>query len=431
MNRGALFSGLAVTSLLLACGSTDVSLGSRPQFANGTAVLTVLAYNGVDGSNVTGATLTMRIGPTVVTAQASGNAYTFTNIPGGTNFPIFAHATGYLDFAGQTDTLLPAANTTNGYTVANPSYTTATIAMFANTAVTTDYTVNVFNKTDGQPAASTGEVVLTLTGQPTTSVTQTATGNPIGTLISGDYGFHPHVATYPITAGVATIPMTDLIFGATYTIDVFGATTSAPAATAGTYLSSQFAAATTDITITPPSSFPIVTVLLDVAAGTDPIVLSASNEAPDDTKAQLVTAPLTINFAQPIKVCPSTTHVLFAPTSPGGGTPVYNGTMVAAPTADDVLFNYGNSNTKLTITIPTSAWTTTGVPTAVTTAGSNPVIITYSNTIAVEVVGTDKCVPLFDTVNGLCLRSTAGGACTGAVPNPKVSGRVYMFAAVP
>ena len=93
MNRGAIFGSLAVASLLAACGSTDVDLGSRPQFSEGGNVLTVLAYDGITGEPVTGAAVTVRVGSHVLTATAASNAYTISNLPDGT-WPIFSSSTG-------------------------------------------------------------------------------------------------------------------------------------------------------------------------------------------------------------------------------------------------------------------------------------------------------------------------------------------------
>jgi len=356
MNRGAIFGSLAVASLLLACGSTDVELGSRPQFSQGGNVLTVLAFNGVTGEAVTGLTVTVRVGSHVLPATAASNAYTISNLPNG-SWPIFIQGTGFLAFQGMT------ANLT-GNTPANPVYHTATVAMYADTQVPTAYTIKVYDDTTGL-AVQGGRVVLTLSTDASTDVVA-----GLADRIPGDYGYRPAAKAYDLAAGVATVPAADLIFGATYTIDVVGATNNA-----GKYLQQKYVSGITPDTINPPNSFLIQEVFMTVADKA-PVLLTASTEGTPKPVRGNADAKLTLTFAQPVEDCTASNVHDFFTSSPDLGNVITTGRNVDMVPSDGGL--------TMTLTIPSNTTVWSAVPTATTAAG---LTVTYTD-FKVRVVGT-------------------------------------------
>lgn len=373
MNRGAIFGSLAVASLLLACGSTEVELGSRPQFSQGGNVLTVMAFNGVTGEAVTGLTVTVRVGSHVLPATAASNAYTISNLPDGT-WPIFIQGTGYLAFQGMT------ANYTGSNNPANPAYHTATVAMYADTQVPMAYTIKVYDSTTGL-AVQGGRVVLTLSTDAATDVTA-----GLDDRIAGDYGYRPAAKAYDLAAGVATVPAADLIFGAVYTVDVVGATNSA-----GKYLKQVYS--TSADTLTAPNDFPIKEVFMTVA-DQKPVLLTASTEGTPEPVTKDATAPLKLTFAQPVEDCTkSNVHDFFSETS---------GLKVAAPaTGQNAKMTITDGGLTVTLTVLGTSWTT--APSSTNAAG---LVVTYNAGYMVRVVGTvgeSQCVAL----NGLKLRGSA------------------------
>lgn len=407
MNRGAIFGGLAVASMLIACSGTDIDLGSRPQFSNGTAVVTILVQDGISRGDVAGATLTLRVGPHILTPSVSGNAYTFTNVPANATLPLVAQAAGYIDFAGTVAT--PA-----GGSLANPTYSTGLVLMYATTAVTQDYTVEVFDSATGAPVTG-GQLVVSLETNPATDVTAevTSTTAPAGnTLIVGSYGFHSATMVYALTGGAATIPGADLIFGATYNVQVIGATTAG-----GDYLVQQFAEGSNALNV--PNTQSQITVFMAVGGGT-PTVLSASNESNPATGADAAatnstTAPLTVVFAEQVEDCSDPDDLDFVAADSVGLDGVAN----AASTNKDATMTFSALDIRHQVTLSSvvaEVWTT--APSAATTGVAASVI--YDNSAKVRLVDDVGVGAACVSIVGLPIR---GGAAV-------VSGAVEIFEAL-
>lgn len=392
MNRGAIFSGLAAVSMVLACGGTEVDLGSRPQFSLGTSTLTVLLQDGIERSDIVGATVTMRVGPNVLTAKAAGNAYTFTNVPNGDNsFPIVAQAAGYLDFAGVSPNLV------GGVGVADPSYLTRTVLMYSTQTVAQDYTIEVFDGASGA-AVSGGQVVLTLKTNPATDIV-TIVG---AAALAGSYGYHSGTMVYPLSGGTATIPGADLIFGAEYTIDVIGATDAN-----GDYLTQDYVASTGSLKV--PNTYKDITVVM-VAGERKPTVLAVSNEDaangvnPTNAVVNDATAPLTVLFAEPVEDCSDPDVLEY--TNASSGT-------ISPPTAKNATLAFSNVDirhqAKLSL-VSAAAWTT--VPTAAANPGLSVTYVAAAAKVRiVGTTGTDNCV----SIVGLAIRGDTANVVSGVI----------------
>jgi len=413
-----------VASLLLACGSTEVDLGSRPQFKNGGNVVTVLAFDGVTGQPITGAAATLRVGPTILTAKAATNAYTFSNVPNGAIImPLTVTAPNYLDFSSVQITSLA------GTDPSNPTYYTYAVVMYSNAQVgpdlgTTSYTIKVYDSHLGK-AVTGGQAILTMTGTSDTAVVSMikAQAGAATNLLTGSYGFRPKTGTYPLTAGVATIPATDLVYNATYAIHIVGATSSAGDILVNKYLTSGTGNANAE-TLTPATTGQTKVVFLAIA-GDQPIALTASNEAADaNTLRALPGAQLQITFATPIEYCGAggagypvddsfhipqiagnTGYACFLPMGGTLGTP--NGTPskncdtsvpTSAATANTVAV--GVDSTGLILTIGTPSYSSAPVAVAATVPS---IAVTYEN-VWVRQKGTDK--PCVDAI-GLGLRGAS------------------------
>jgi hypothetical protein len=357
MKRGVVFIGIVGMALWLsACGSTDIDLGSRPQFANGTAVLTVYVYDGLSGQGVENASLTMRVGPNAINAKRNGSMYTFSNVPAGTPFPIFALANGYLDFVGTT-----AGNLAGGADVAHPVYTTATLVMYRAQNINNDILVKVYDE-KGTPVSS-GKVVLTLSDVPPKGFTVTLQ-NPL----KGEYGYRPRSQEYSLANdGTLLISRNDLVYGAEYKLSVLFAMDT----TGSYYLSTATAAASA--TIDPYVEYPQVNFFL-APPTVYPVVVATSNPQPsDDGVAVDSTGRLALTFATPIARCVRNgVHAYWT------GTGI---TTTAAADADDTGFALSNSDLTLTMTPkadpPTAAASVTfgaGVQVRVKSGGQTPCV---------------------------------------------------------
>ncbi len=284
MAKRGMLSGMAVLLMTAACGNTDVNLGKRPLFSNGTNVVTVFAYHGISGAPVTNATLTMRIGPNILTAKAQDNAYTFTNVPT-SNYPIYATAQGYLDFSGTTGAL------GGGGTLAQPNYQMFNLLMFPNTDVASSLTVKVFDH-QGAPVP-TGQVVSSLTDNPDIQF-----WDGLANKLNGSYGYRPAVKVYTLDAnGTATVPNTDLVAGATYELKVFAARNAG-----GDFLGASTPATANYV---PNESHEQINFFLGAPTAASPIVVRTSNGQPNGTTpvAPVADGTFTIYFAEPVEPC--------------------------------------------------------------------------------------------------------------------------------
>ncbi len=289
MAKRGMISGMAVLLMTAACGNTDVDLGKRPQFSNGTNTVTVLAYDGISGAAISTATLTMRIGPNVVTAKvaANDNAYTFTNVPTA-DYPVYATATGYLDFVGTTGTL------GGGGTLASPNYKLFSLPMFPSTNVASDLTVKVYD--DQGVAVPNGQVVSTLTAKPAVEFATT-----LPNTLTGNYGYKPPVKVYSLdTTGKATVPAGDLVAGATYELSVFGARNAA-----NDYLSDPSPATQEYV---PNVDHEQINFFMGGPTVPNVIVTHTSNGEPNGTTpvAPVADGTFTVYFAEPTELCNTT-----------------------------------------------------------------------------------------------------------------------------
>ncbi len=367
MKRGAIVAGLASMFLAMGCG-TDVELGNRPQFSQGGSVLTVLAFNGITGEALTGATMKVRIGPNEITATANGNAYTFNNLPAGIH-PIFASVASFLDFAGVTPTLA-------GTDLVNPAYTTASLAMYPQNSVANPYTVKVYdNRGD---AVAGGKLIMTMSTPPGLVYEQAMTA-----LIGGAYGLKPTVKQYDIAGGVVTIPVADLIWGAEYMVEAYGATNAA----------GQFLMPAGAQKILPSKEYPQEEIFLGKPSPTL-VVVKASNEVPNNEKAG---PALTVWFSQPMERCvEASVHDFFTPTTTVNNDPTT--TQASEPTdltKDNAAFAPSADGLSLVIT-----------PTVATPDANDTATVTLSN-IEVKPKGeaNDQCKSIFTEV---LLRGAAG-----------------------
>jgi len=386
MKRQAIGAILAAMVLAVGCG-TDVKLGNRPQFATGTAVLTVLAFDGTTGATLETATMAMHIGPITLTAERVGNAYTFENVPAGSNYPIFVTAAGYLEFVGTAGALAA------GTSLASPSYTTSTAFMFPTNSVPGDFTFKVY---DSKGVAVTGGYILAALN---TADIAKAFDQTMGSQLTGAWGFKPSVIRMDLTAGVAVIPAAQMVFGASYKITVVNAKNAA-----GLYL--KPAAGST--TISPTQDYLQTQIFLGLPTA-NPVVISASNEAPNDLKA--VTS-LTVNFAMDIELCNDVGVTDFETVSGALGGIVGTGAAatepaVTVPPSANATFT-GSGTAALTITPAISGLNTTMRQTS-----------TLSN-VKVKVKGmpTDatNCLSLFAAPGpALNLRGVGGSPVSGVI----------------
>lgn len=361
MQRNVRASLMAI-AMAVGCG-TDVDLGERPQFNDGTNALTVLAYNAVTGAAIDGASMTMTIGDIDIAATRKGNAYTFTNVPTG-DFLVVASAAGFFDFHGVTD-----STKMTGGTLAEPARITQTLALYPLTPTTSDLTIKVFDSSKGLAVVG-GRVVVTQ-GLPTGLKFSTTLTDQL----TGSHGYHPQVQVFDLADGVAVMEKAKLVYGAEYSIQVVDAQN-----TKGEALSH------TAVTYKVESDFPQVTVLMD-AITTKPIIMSHSLEGDGKEKAAV---DMKINFDRPVSLCNlATQHDYHTITSS-------NTTDVVA-TEDDTTFTVSADGLSLQLKPKYGT---------VDTAADFKVKFIIAN-IKVTPQGVDNCQAL----SALCFRDTKD-ACT-------------------
>ncbi|MBN1961201.1 MAG: hypothetical protein JW841_09655 [Deltaproteobacteria bacterium] len=397
MNRGAIFGSMALASLLLACGSTEVDIGTRPQFKNGDNALTVTLFDGNTGAAVANATVTVRVGSHVLTGVRANNSYSFSNIPDG-NWPIFAEGTGYLAFAGMTGALNGNA-TVNAYSPADPKYTNAVILMYAQTAVTENYTVKVYTQSGnqgeaGQPVQG-GQLLVTLTADSATTISGLL--DTAATRLIGTYGYKPEAQAIALVDGVATINGSTLIYGATYALDVIGAMSND-----NHYLSQVYTG--TD-TITPPNGLTEVIAIFMAPTADAPDVVTYSNDnygGSIQTPAK-ADGSLTINFAQPVESCTTVGEIDFITSIGNEGTST-DCDLELANTTPNAQMVFSNGGLTAVISPLPAAYPDIAVNGPAVTG--NKCIFTYNDAFKVRIQGTTgaaNCVSIDD----LTLRGTA------------------------
>lgn len=307
-----------VSSLLLLLGaacSTDLDDVTADFFTTGVNTLRVEIYDGLTGVPVEGATLTIQVGPRLITAEAQGNEYLAERLPGGT-FTVSVNANGFLDFLGSVS--LSGGTPTSNFR----NFFNRTLFVYPEGQAPNDLTVRVFENDAETPVS--GARVFAGFNQNATPTNQTSfqvispSSNTVGTTLTADTDAN----------GTATFAAASLILGANYDIEVFGAVTSD-----GRFLSSE----TTSFEVG--DDFPTILLFLDEPAET-PVALSASNdEGGPEFQNELV-----VRFPYAVEVC----------SNPDDHNGAINGNSTApydaADDDGDTTFNSLNDDMPVTVT---------------------------------------------------------------------------------
>jgi len=277
---------LALAAAFSSC-ATEVDLGERPQFWNGTNTLTLFLYDGQTGAPIVDADVKIQVGAVTLSATRTDNTYLIAQIPFGT-FPIFVKAPNYLDFvASRSFTSNAALNATQP----SYNYVTNTALLYPVQAVYRDVTVRVFSGDDGAAVVS-GKLVASID-------VNAGLSTPIPNLsdqLTGSLGYLPRSVIVDVVNGLATLPKDQLVFGATYRLNVHSAKNAA-----GEFLTPRLNAQA--VTVQAGIGFPNVTIFLGPPA-IAPVALSATNEG-DDPAAR---ATIAITFPFPVELCSASSN---------------------------------------------------------------------------------------------------------------------------
>ncbi|MBK8482081.1 MAG: hypothetical protein IPL40_13090 [Proteobacteria bacterium] len=276
MNRSFKAMAFVMAVALVGC-ETDVDLGARPQFWNGSNNLTLLVFDGQTGAGVVDATVTLQVGPTVLTATRTDNVYVLPQIPQGT-FPVFIQSPGYLPFVA---TQYFSGGSMLTSSTPSLSYQTFTAVLFPVRSVDHDITVRAYEGVDGDPVAA-GQVVAQIdVNQAINAIVRPGTSP-----LPGALGFLPRTIVATIANGLAVLPKDQLVFGAVYDISVIAARNAA-----GEYLEPA-----TIQDVRAGDDFPTAVIFMGPPAET-PAALRASNED-GGTQQKLI-----VTFPYPVEVC--------------------------------------------------------------------------------------------------------------------------------
>lgn len=261
---------------LLGC-DTEVDLGARPQFWNGSNNLTLLVFDGQTGAGVADAKVTIQIGPTVLTATRTDNVYVIPQIPNGT-FPVFIQSAGYLPYVATQNF---SGNTNIASATPTLSYFTYTAVLFPVRGVDRDITIRAFDGEKGEPVASAQVVAQIDVSRAIQSLVP-----PGSSPLPGALGYLPRMIVANMTNGVAVFPKDQLVFGALYDISVIAARNSA----------SEYLEAKVIQDLKAGDHFPTLVLFMGPPAQT-PVALKTNNED-GGTQPNLV-----VTFPYAVEVC--------------------------------------------------------------------------------------------------------------------------------
>lgn len=354
-------AGVFLSSLAMAFGcATDTDTSNRPLFNNGDSIFQAQVFDGMTGSAVSGATLSIFVGPSTLTSTYDANSgrYSVIDIPPGT-WSVMASANGYntfqsqpLNFNGNNSCFVNDPNA-GCYAPINYAYTYKSIILYATSAATAPpnitvaarYLKTLYKSGSTTPIANPGDPVV---GAPVYALMTATTSNPLlgglgnilqpASLISGVATPNLLTATATDSGGNTVIAGSSLVFGAQYTIYSVGAKD-----TAGDYLVvTSSTPANASITVDG-TKFPDVVFFLDAAANTNVVASYAnSNDVPPPVSDLVVKFPYAMALCNPTPGSPM-------PTAQWTSSGICTGIAPTTPPAASATASFDTTNTVLTV----------------------------------------------------------------------------------